>query len=210
MGSRSTTARSGGSTSGSADRAVPAPGAGEASLAPLQSLGEPWGGHVGRQPYVQWQQAFDPLLAAGARNYWKSHNFTALHDGVIDAVVRFGGRPATADCEIFLAHLAGAPNRVDADATAYAQRDARFVMNVHGRWNDAADDTAGIAWVREVFTACAPMASSGAYINFMTADESGRLDQAFGASLQRRQQVKHRYDPHNVFHLNPNIVPRAA
>jgi hypothetical protein len=37
-------------------------------------------------PYTAWQQAFDALLAPGARNYWKSHNFTALSDDAIDAV----------------------------------------------------------------------------------------------------------------------------
>ena len=52
-----------------------------------RSLGE----HVGPAPYGGWQQAFDPLLAPGARNYWKSHNFTELSDGAI------GRSPPTRD-----------------------------------------------------------------------------------------------------------------
>ncbi len=39
-----------------------------------------YGEHIGIQPYVEWQQAFDPLLTPGARNYWKTHNFTELSD----------------------------------------------------------------------------------------------------------------------------------
>jgi hypothetical protein len=165
--------------------------------------------HIDRMPFLQWQQAFDPLLTPGARNYWKSHNFTALHDAVIDKVVDLGRQLPTAECEIFLAHLAGAPNRVAADATAYVGRDARFVMNVHGRWQSAAEDAAGIAWARQVFQACAPHASAGAYVNFMTGDEAARIEQAYGAAHRRLQRLKHRYDPDNVFHLNANIRPLA-
>jgi hypothetical protein len=45
---------------------------------PLLRFGAPYGAHIGAQPYTQWQRAFDPLLTPGARNYWKSDNFTEL------------------------------------------------------------------------------------------------------------------------------------
>jgi FAD/FMN-containing dehydrogenase len=54
-------------------------------IQPLREFGTVLGEHLGPQPYVQWQQAFDPLLTPGARNYWKSHNFTHLADGAFDA-----------------------------------------------------------------------------------------------------------------------------
>jgi FAD/FMN-containing dehydrogenase len=86
-----------------------AAGADAASLAPLQQFGNALGAHVGAVPFAQWQQAFDPLLAPGARNYWKSHNFTALHDAVIDAVIEQGAQLPSPECEIFLAHLMARP-----------------------------------------------------------------------------------------------------
>jgi len=55
----------------------------ERLIAPLRDFGAAHGEHVGPQPYVQWQKAFDPLLTPGARNYWKSHNFTELADGAL-------------------------------------------------------------------------------------------------------------------------------
>jgi len=182
----------------------------EALLAPLSQFGAPLGSHLGIMPFVQWQQAFDPLLAPGARNYWKSHNFTQMPDGLIDAIIEFGEQLPGPECEIFVAHIAGAANRVPSDATAYAHRDARFVMNVHGRWQAASDDDAGIAWARGVFAACQPFASSGAYTNFMTADEAPRADAAYGANLERLRRLKQRYDPENMFHWNVNIVPNKA
>src|SRR5689334_10302834 len=59
----------------------------EKLIAPLRAFGDLHGEHLGAQPYTSWQKAFDPLLGAGARNYWKSHNFTALADGALDAIV---------------------------------------------------------------------------------------------------------------------------
>lgn len=177
------------------------------AIAPLRRLGAAWGEHIGRQPYVQWQQAFDPLLTAGARNYWKSHNFAALPDAAVEILVERAHDLPGPECEIFLGHVGGAANRVPVDAMAYGHRDAQFVMNVHGRWSEVSDDAAGIAWARGVFHALAPYASSGAYVNFMTDDESDRVASAYGANHPRLAELKARYDPHNVFHINQNIVP---
>jgi hypothetical protein len=182
----------------------------EALVAPLLQLGKPYGSFLARQPYVQWQQMLDPLLTPGARNYWKSHNFVAVRDQVLDTIVSFAEKLPSPGSEIFIAHIGGAPNRVAGDATAYAQRDARFVMNVHGRWQTAAEDALGMSWARALFAACEPFASSGAYTNFMTADEAGRVQAAYGASHARLQLIKQRYDPENIFHLNANVLPRAG
>jgi FAD/FMN-containing dehydrogenase len=180
---------------------------GEKLIEPLRIFGDPYGEHIGAQPYVEWQQAFDPLLTRGARNYWKSHNFTELRDGVLDAIVDFAGKLPSPQCEIFIGFIAGAANRVSAEAMAYFHRDAKFVLNVHGRWDDAAHDEIGIAWAREFFQASAPYASAGAYVNFMTEEEGNRVAAAYGANYDRLIQIKKRYDPKNIFHLNQNIKP---
>ena len=70
------------------------PKQGEPLIEPLRKFGTPLGEHVGVQPYVAWQQAFDPLLTAGARNYWKSHNFSTLEDGLFDVVIEYIGKLA--------------------------------------------------------------------------------------------------------------------
>ena len=176
-------------------------------IAPLRDFGTPLGEHIGPQPYVQWQKAFDPLLTPGARNYWKSHNFTELADGALNSAIEFAGKLPSPQCEIFIGLIAGAPNRVAPNAMAYGHRDARFVLNVHGRWDEAADDEKGIGWAREFFKASAPYASAGAYVNFMTAEEGGRVAAAYGSNYERLVEIKRRYDPENVFHFNQNIKP---
>ena len=103
--------------------------------------------------------------------------------------------------------IAGQANRVPAGAMAYGHRDARFVMNVHGRWQSPDDDARGIAWSRDFFDAAAPFASAGAYINFLTGDETDRIAAAFGSNYSRLVALKRQYDPENVFHHNQNIRP---
>jgi FAD/FMN-containing dehydrogenase len=176
-------------------------------MEPLRHFGAPHGEHIDLQLYDQWQQAFDPLLAPGARNYWKSLNFTELTDGLFDAVLSVAGRLPNNQCEIFIGLIAGAPNRVAPEATAFFHRDARFVMNVHGRWNDVSEDATGIAWARDFFQAAKPYASAGGYVNFMTGDEDMRVPSAYGDNYDRLKELKKRYDPENVFRHNQNIAP---
>lgn len=189
---------------------VGTPAAGEKAIAPIRQFGDLVGEHVGAQPYVQWQQAFDPLLTPGARNYWKSHNFIQLSDGAVEQMIEFAGKLPSPHCEIFVGQVAGAANDVAPDATAYVGRDAKFVMNVHGRWDSEAQDEKCIRWSRDFFKATAPFASSGAYVNFMTAEEVNRVAAAYGPNYQRLLEVKKKYDPENIFRGNHNIQPESG
>lgn len=176
-------------------------------IEPLRRFGTSHGEYIDAQPYTQWQQAFDPLLTPGARNYWKTHNFTELTDAALDSMIEFAGKLPSPQCEIFVGLIAGASNRVAADAMAYRHRDAKFVLNVHGRWDERTDDERGIAWARAFFRASAPYASEGAYVNFMTEEEGDRVAAAYGGNYDRLARIKEQYDPDNLFHLNQNIKP---
>ena len=183
----------------------PAPGAERVDI--LKSFGEPYGDHIGIMPYTEWQQSFDPLLAPGSRNYWKSHNFTDLTDQTLDIMIEYAGTLPSPQCEIFLAHISGAANRVATDAMAYGARDTQYVLNVHARWDDVANDDICIDWSRSFFNATKPYASAGAYVNFMTAEEGNRVASAYGSNYDQLVQAKRKYDPGNVLHVNQNIKP---
>lgn len=183
------------------------PARGEPMVEPLRRFGAPLGEHVGLQPFAAWQRAFDPLLTPGARNYWKTHNLITLDDGFLGAAAEYAGKLPSAQCEIFLGAIGGATARPAPDATAYAHRDARFVMNAHGRWDNPADDARCIAWARSFHAATARYAGEGAYVNFMTSDERDRLSAAYGPNYERLARVKRTYDPTNAFRENQNIRP---
>ena len=180
---------------------------GERIAKPLRSYGKPLADVIAPTPYTTWQTLLDPLLTPGARNYWKSHNFRELSDGLIDVFIDHARRIPDPQTEIAFAQLGGAVNRVAQDATAYTARDAQFVLNVHGRWDDPANDAKCIGWARELFKAAAPFAAGGAYVNFLTQDEQDRVKAAYGANYDRLVRLKNKYDPSNLFQLNANIRP---
>jgi FAD/FMN-containing dehydrogenase len=181
--------------------------AGEKAAAPFRAMGKPIADVVSPHPFAGWQAAFVPLLTPGARNYWKSHDFVELGDGAIDALLAAAGRLPGPECEIFIAHVGGAMARVAPEATAYPQRQSHFIMNVHTRWREPAQDETCIGWARKLARDMAPHAAGSVYVNFMPDDEQDRVQLAYGANYPRLAAIKHRYDPDNLFRLNQNIRP---
>ncbi|MEO8751617.1 MAG: FAD-binding oxidoreductase [Casimicrobiaceae bacterium] len=184
--------------------------AGERAAAPVLKFGDVVGSALGPTPYAGFQTAFDPLLAPGGRNYWKSNNFSAVSDAAIDVVIDAAARLPGPECEIFMAQLGGAMGRVQPTATAYVGRDANVIMNVHGRWSDRSDDGRVRDWARGAFEAAAPYATGSGYVNFLTEDESERVGAAYGQNYARLQTLKQRFDPENLFRMNLNITPAHA
>ena len=84
------------------------------------------------------------------------------------------------------------------------------MLNVHTRWEDAADDETCIGWAREFFDASAAFATGGVYVNFMPADEAERVGNAYGANYERLAQLKAKYDPGNLFRMNQNVKPAGG
>ncbi len=184
------------------------PADGERLLQPLRSWGTPHGEHVGVIPFAGFQQAFDPLLTPGARNYWKSHNFASIEDGLVEEILSATAALPSPQSEIFIAQVGGAAARVPIDSTAYPHRDAAFVMNVHTRWESASDDRQCIDWARGFFDATAPYATGGVYVNFVSeADDAERVQAAYGSSYPKLQRLKAKYDPDNAFRTNQNVRP---
>jgi FAD/FMN-containing dehydrogenase len=183
------------------------PESGRKAIEPVRHFGKAIGEHIGVQPYRSWQQAFDPLLTPGARNYWKSHNFTDLSDEAIEVVVKYVRNLPSPHSEIFFGQIGGATMRPAADSAAYPHRDTLYVCNVHGRWETPAEDRIGMEWARGFFRDTAPYATGGVYVNFLTDDESDRVKAAYGPNYRRLEEIKKKYDPRNLFRINQNIRP---
>lgn len=181
--------------------------AGPAYTEPLLRFGAPLGQALGPVPYASFQQALDPLLGPGFRNYWKTNEFTELTDHALDAMIESARGVPNGSSEVIVVSLGGAMGRVPSDATAYAGRDARYVMNVHGRWDSPDDDATIRTWAREAFERTAPFATGGGYVNFLTADEPARVEAAYGGNYERLRALKSRFDPSNLFRMNHNISP---
>lgn len=183
--------------------------AGRMAVEPVRHFGKPLGEFIGVQPYRSWQQAFDPLLTPGARNYWKSHNFGDINDGAIETTIKYAGKLPSPHCEIIFSHVGGAIMRPAADSTAYPHRDTMYVCNVHGRWDTLGEDRQGMEWARGFFRDAAPHAMGGVYVNLLSDDESDRVQAAYGPNYRRLAEIKNKYDPQNLFRINQNIRPAA-
>ena len=180
---------------------------GEKAMHALRALGKPIVDVISPHPFTGWQAAFDPLLTPGARNYWKSHDFTDLSDAAIKVILDAAHTLPSPECEVFIAHVGGAMARIAPDATAWSNRNAHFIMNVHTRWRDRAQDSACVGWARRLFDAAAPFSSGSVYVNFMPDDEDDRVEKAYGTNYRRLAEIKRRYDPNNLFRMNQNIRP---
>ena len=183
--------------------------AAERAIAPLRAIGKPIADVVSPHPYTGFQAAFDPLLTPGARNYWKTHDLAPMGDEALDLAIDAVRRLPGEQCEVFLAQLGGAVRATPEDATAYSGRNADWIVNVHARWTDPAQDERCIGWARRLYADLAPYATGSAYVNFMSHDESDRVRQAYGSHYARLAALKRTYDPANVLRTNQNIAPAA-
>ncbi len=180
---------------------------GEQVFAPIRKVGPLVGELVTPMPYPAINTLFDALLPPGLQQYWKGVFATELTDGAIEAHLAHGPKIPTVNSAMHIYPLSGAPSRVAGDATAFPYREARFATVIAGAWPDAKDNDANIAWVRAYHKALAPHSSAGGYINFMDADDQTRIRENYGANYDRLTEVKRKYDPANLFHLNQNIRP---
>src|SRR5215211_4626261 len=103
--------------------------------------------------------------------------------------------------------LGGAMARVPAEATAFAHRSSRIMVNVAAFYEGTEDRAAREAWVSH-FAAALRQGEGGAYVGFLGEEGEERVREAYPESTwDKLAEIKRRYDPTNVFRLNQNIPP---
>jgi FAD/FMN-containing dehydrogenase len=177
-------------------------------LAPLQSFGSPVMTQVGPMPYPQMNTLLDAGYPDGALNYWLSSFTGGLSDALIDtAVERFASVPSAMTAILF-EHFHGAVTRVGQTETAVPHREAGWNLLIPSVWTDPATTDANIRWTRETFAALRPELAAGRWLNYLGDDQADdAIRAAYGPNYERLREIKRRYDPENVFHLNHNITP---
>jgi FAD/FMN-containing dehydrogenase len=183
---------------------------GARAVAPIKAFGSPVVDEIGPMKYEALNMMLDGAFPRGAMNYWKANFLTGLTDAGIETMVdRFAACPSPMG-QLLLEHFHGAATRVGPTETAFPHRTPGYNLLVLGEWLDPSTSAANIAWARDTYAAMAPHFAAGKYVNYLNADELGHgdaLKAAFGPNLARLQELKQRYDPENVFHLNQNIKP---
>jgi hypothetical protein len=184
--------------------------AGAKAVAPIKRFGSPVMDVIGPMPYTAVNMMVDGGFPKGALNYWKSNFLSTLADGAIDTMIeRFADAPSPMSA-LLLEHFHGAATRVAPTATAFPHRAVGYNFLAVGEWMDPSATAANVAWARGAYAAMAPHFASGRYVNYLNAEEvvdESAVSAAFGPNGKRLLEVKRKYDPDNVFHLNQNIKP---
>jgi FAD/FMN-containing dehydrogenase len=190
------------------------PGEATDHLAPVRGAAPPADERIRKLSYLDLQTMDDDREGHHRRRYWKGHYLRALDDAAIEAFIG-GGVPAGAgDGTVLpaasLQAYGGAIADVGNDDTAFSHRDALVEFVTSAAWTDPAEDGARIAAARRFGAAIEPFAS-GAYVNALADEGAQGVQRAYGtAKLVRLRELKRRYDPQNVFHLNHNIAPETV
>ena len=181
-------------------------GPGRRAIAPFRSLAEPVADLLRPMKYPE-------MLPDEQRSRFGKVTRSMFTGGVrpwqAEAILeRIGESSATmAACEIRV--LGGAMARVPDDATAFAHRQSRVMINVAAIYDPVASERAEhAAWVAAL-AAELDDGHRGAYAGFLGDEGEERVRAAYpGATYERLAAVKAAYDPDNVFRLNQNVPPR--
>jgi FAD/FMN-containing dehydrogenase len=179
--------------------------AGQRAVAPLRALAAPLADLIRPMPYPQIyppeEGEFHPT-AVGHTMFVDTIDQRAA-ETIIDHLRASDAAVRVAQLRV----LGGAMARVPADATAFAHRRSKIMVNLAAFYNGPDDRVVRQRWVEE-FAAALRQADQGAYVGFLGDEGQTRVHQAYpGATWKRLVAVKARYDPTNLFRLNQNIPP---
>jgi FAD/FMN-containing dehydrogenase len=180
----------------------------EQDIAPLLEFGSPVLVQVGPMPYPVMNTLLDEGFPEGAPNYWKANFMSGLDDELLDIVIaQFEKTPSPLNAILF-EHFHGAVTRVKVTDTAVPHREEGYHLVMPSVWLEPADTVANIAWTRETYDAMQPYYRDARWLNYLDDDDrADAVKNAYGPNYDRLVELKRRYDPGNVFHLNHNIAP---
>ena len=102
----------------------------------------------------------------------------------------------------------GQMTRVPPDATAFSIRRTGWDVNVISQWIDPAESETHIEWTRKSWSRVEENTFGGAYVNHISVDDQPeKVRASYGSNYDRLATIKAKYDPGNMFRLNPNIRP---
>jgi FAD/FMN-containing dehydrogenase len=183
--------------------------AGERAIAPFRALATPLADMVKPSPYPEMYPPEDDSYhpTATAVTMFIDHVDRDVAATILEYL-------ETSDASLRAAQLrvlGGAMARVPSDATAFAHRDSRIMVNLAAFYEGEEDRVGRQAWVEDFRAALTQEGDRTAYVNFLGDEGTDRVRDAYPvATWDRLASVKRRYDPDNVFQRNQNIAPAAG
>lgn len=181
--------------------------AGEHALAPFRGLAEPIMDMIKPMTYPEMfppeDDSYHPM--AIGRTMFVDSIDAAAADTIMSYLQSSDASLRVAQLRV----LGGAMARVPADATAFAHRSSKVMVNVAAFYDGPDDRPRRAAWVED-FAGALRQSDAGAYVGFLADEGEERVRAAYpGATWDRLAQVKAKYDPTNLFRMNQNVAPAS-
>jgi UDP-N-acetylenolpyruvoylglucosamine reductase len=178
----------------------------EAAFAPVRELPAPTFELLGWMPHPAIQGMFDAVYPPGQQWYWRADFVRELSDEAIAVHEKFGPElPSISTMHLY--PINGAVHRVGRNDTAFSYRDVTWAQVIVGVDPDPANVGPIRDWCVSYWEALHPYSAGGAYVNFMMDEGQERVRATYRDNYDRLVQIKNRYDPTNLFHVNQNIRP---
>jgi hypothetical protein len=166
-----------------------APDAGERALAPFRALATPVADMLRPMPYPEIyppeEEDYHPVAAN--RTMFVDSVDRAVADTIFEHLESSTAMMRVAQLRV----LGGAMARVPADATAFAHRASRIMVNVAALYERPDDRAQHEAWV-EGFAAALLQKDRGAYVNFIGDEGEERSARRIPGTRDRLRAVKRR------------------
>ena len=178
---------------------------GERAIAPFRALATPIADMVRPMRYPElYEMGEGPSpVAATFRNIFAD----SVDRGAAEAILARLEQASAPMAAVQLRVLGGAIGRVPVDATAYAHRERKIMVNVAAMYGHVDEAPVHEAWADGV-AAELDRGQAGAYVGFLGDEGEERVREAYpGPTWDRLAAIKRRYDPTNLFRLNQNVAP---
>jgi FAD/FMN-containing dehydrogenase len=180
--------------------------AGRRAIAPLRALAEPVADTVRPVRYRELLPPDDPPRASGVG---RSLFLDSLDGGTAAILIARLQDSVAPSAVAQLRVLGGAMARVPGDATAFAHRDARIMVNIAAFYERPDELPDRESWADDV--AGTLRRTDAVAVGFLGDEGQARVRAAYpGETWDRLVEAKRRYDPTNLFRLNQNIPPAPA
>jgi FAD/FMN-containing dehydrogenase len=178
---------------------------GEQAVAPFRALATPLADMVRPMPLPEIYPPDDPEYRplAAARTMFVDSIGYAESELILDQLTASTAMMPVAQLRV----LGGAMARIPADATAFAHRRSKIMVNVAAVYERLDEASVHEEWVTE-FADALRQSDHGAYVNFVGDEGEDAVRASYpGETWDRLAAIKRRYDPGNLFRLNQNIPP---
>ena len=178
---------------------------GERAVAPFRALATPYADFLKpmQYPEIYQEEGGDYHPVAASRTMFMDYIDRSVAETILKYLQDSTASMAVSQIRV----LGGAYARVPAEATAYAHRASKIMVNLAALYEKPGEREQHEAWV-DAFQSALQQEDMGMYVNFLDTTDEALVRAAYPiATLARLRAVKAKYDPANLFRLNHNISP---